>query len=101
MASSSNQSHRAIRRCLCGTQIRTAWTDSNRGRRFYGCGNYKDGRRGCKYFKWVKDSTDYNSLSCEDGSVNFSSEDFQKLSDEIVSPGDENDHVKKIERGTS
>ncbi|PPR92286.1 hypothetical protein GOBAR_AA28390 [Gossypium barbadense] len=63
--------------------------------------NSQDGRRGCKYFKWVKDSTDYNSLSCEDGSVNFSSEDFQKLSDEIVSPGDENDHVKKIERGTS
>lgn len=38
--------------CVCRMLVveRTAWTENNAGRRFVSCVN---GRRGCKYFRWV------------------------------------------------
>ncbi|WOH00834.1 hypothetical protein DCAR_0520210 [Daucus carota subsp. sativus] len=38
--------------CRCGRQAvqRTAWTESNAGRRFVGC---VGGRSGCNYFRWI------------------------------------------------
>ncbi|KAK8617713.1 hypothetical protein V6N13_080620 [Hibiscus sabdariffa] len=40
--------------CFCGrpASLRTAWTDNNAGRRFYGCANHGHGfrRRSCNFF---------------------------------------------------
>ncbi|KAL4384940.1 hypothetical protein GQ457_15G016590 [Hibiscus cannabinus] len=42
--------------CFCGrpASLRTAWTDNNAGRRFYGCANHGHGfrRRSCNFFSW-------------------------------------------------
>ncbi|KAI3421512.1 uncharacterized protein J3R85_012206 [Psidium guajava] len=57
--SSSSNSFRPIEEdgevyCYCGlpSPRRTSWTQLNPGRRFHGCGRYKEGSK-CKYFKWV------------------------------------------------
>ncbi|XP_062076278.1 uncharacterized protein LOC133781307 [Humulus lupulus] len=45
------------RKCACGTRvvIRTAWTRSNPGRRFYGCSNYSASEQsGCGHFSWCE-----------------------------------------------
>ncbi|CAN1158031.1 hypothetical protein LINPERHAP2_LOCUS21905 [Linum perenne] len=45
--------------CGCGQMavIRTSWTESNPGRRFFGCGRY--GRVGaCKFFHWADPELD-------------------------------------------
>ncbi|KAL5138158.1 hypothetical protein HKD37_10G028407 [Glycine soja] len=41
--------------CLCNIEapLVTSWTEENPGRRFYGCGLYKDiGTKGCNFFQW-------------------------------------------------
>ncbi|KAL3734295.1 hypothetical protein ACJRO7_023616 [Eucalyptus globulus] len=40
--------------CYCGlpSPRRTSWTRLNPGRRFHGCGRYREGSK-CQYFKWI------------------------------------------------
>ncbi|KAK3441405.1 hypothetical protein EUGRSUZ_B01616 [Eucalyptus grandis] len=38
--------------CGLPSPRRTYWTRLNPGRRFYGCGRYREGSK-CHYFKWV------------------------------------------------
>ncbi|KAL4280940.1 hypothetical protein GQ457_03G011290 [Hibiscus cannabinus] len=40
--------------CYCDvrSKLTMSWTYENPGRRFWGCGNYRNGVRGCKYFSW-------------------------------------------------
>ncbi|XP_058755783.1 uncharacterized protein LOC131628997 [Vicia villosa] len=44
--------------CRCGLEapLMTSWTDSNLGRRFFGCGMYKvHGHKRCSHFVWYDD----------------------------------------------
>ncbi|RZB70552.1 hypothetical protein D0Y65_035499 [Glycine soja] len=55
--SSSSYTSKARSRvfCLCNIEapLVTSWTEENPGRRFYGCGLYKDrGTKGCNFFQW-------------------------------------------------
>ncbi|KAL5190474.1 hypothetical protein HKD37_04G009908 [Glycine soja] len=55
--SSSSYTSKARSRvfCLCNIEapLVTSWTEENPGRRFYGCGLYKDtGRKRCNFFQW-------------------------------------------------
>ncbi|KAL4376858.1 hypothetical protein GQ457_02G030250 [Hibiscus cannabinus] len=40
--------------CYCGvrSKLTTSWTYENLGRRFWGCGNYRNRVKGCKFFSW-------------------------------------------------
>ncbi|KAK4838837.1 hypothetical protein QYF36_016842 [Acer negundo] len=41
-------------KCFCGITARrfTSWTDSNSGRCFWGCYNYRQGYGNCGFFRW-------------------------------------------------
>ncbi|CAI8601104.1 unnamed protein product [Vicia faba] len=52
----SYRNHSVIHECHCGIDapLMTAWTDSNPGRRFFGCGMYKvQGFKKCSNFVWL------------------------------------------------
>ncbi|XP_058784024.1 uncharacterized protein At4g04775-like [Vicia villosa] len=54
-ASSRTKSPSVHGECRCGLDapLMTSWTDSNPGRRFYGCGMYKiQGYKRCNHFVW-------------------------------------------------
>ncbi|XP_058783009.1 uncharacterized protein LOC131657635 [Vicia villosa] len=60
MASSIGATHscefRSQYRCGLEAPLMTSWTDSNPGRRFFGCGMYKvQGRKRCSHFVWYDD----------------------------------------------
>ncbi|XP_058776614.1 uncharacterized protein At4g04775-like [Vicia villosa] len=60
-ASSRTKSPSVHGECRCGLDapLMTSWTDSNPGRRFYGCGMYKiQGYKRCNHFVWYDEEMD-------------------------------------------
>jgi hypothetical protein len=52
-----------MRTCYCGltSYMKTSWTETNPGRRYYGCPKFRVGTH-CKFFEWVdKDEVDARS----------------------------------------
>lgn len=85
--------------CHCGRVVfqRTAWTESNAGRRFVSC---VKGRLGCNYFRWIEDpvcSRDRAVICGLLGRIRELEGEIEKLTCEGVC----NDHIVVKKQGSS
>ncbi|OIS97774.1 hypothetical protein A4A49_62458, partial [Nicotiana attenuata] len=72
-------------RCDHECQLKTSWSPSNPGRRFYGCKIKKD-KGGCNYFRWFHDEFPSQANRVIWGLLN-KVKAFEEETGEIVSPG--------------
>jgi hypothetical protein len=63
--SSFTPNYGSTRSCYYGltSYMKTSWTETNLGRRYFGCPNFKYGTH-CKFFEWV-DKGEVNARSCQ------------------------------------
>ncbi|XP_058779432.1 uncharacterized protein LOC131653335 [Vicia villosa] len=80
--------NRAFRNeCHCGLDapLMTAWTDSNPGRRFYGCGMYKiQGFKKCSNFVWLDEEMNPRSKEVISSLLKNLNDEKQRSKDSIA-----------------
>ncbi|CAI8595996.1 unnamed protein product [Vicia faba] len=86
----SNPSYRnrsVIHECHCGIDapLMTAWTDSNPGRRFFGCGMYKvQGFKKCSNFVWLDEEMNPRAKEVIGNLLHNLNEEKQRVKESMV-----------------
>lgn len=85
MASSSSINSKVSCYCNKESPLRVAKTESHRGERFYGCGNYGlKGKQVCSFFQWAEnEEEDRSCLKSEEFYRDFYEERIKELKEEI------------------
>ncbi|XP_058773526.1 uncharacterized protein LOC131647679 [Vicia villosa] len=85
--SSASYKNRSVRNeCYCGIDapLMTSWTDSNPGRRFFGCGMYKiQGFKKCSNFVWLDEEMNPRAKEVISSLLQNLNEEKQRVKDSI------------------
>ncbi|XP_058784700.1 uncharacterized protein LOC131659541 [Vicia villosa] len=83
----SYKSHRMRQECHCGLDapLMTVWTDTNPGRRFFGCGMYKvQGFKKCSNFVWLDEEMNPRAKEVISSLMQKLNEEKQRVKDSVA-----------------